>query len=200
MASSLTCEGHNNRCKDVVTTLARRCPETVKLGCEVSEEDESTCYSNKHCSKEQLCCTVGCIKECVDPVRNTTPSFTGKTAVKPPVRRPVRKPVRKPVRRPARRPFPKNARICYKQSHCRRHQCCTNPKPGAKIGLCMNRRRIAYRCHNPRRTGAYHVWCPGPAGIIHPDLCPCGCGDFCAMGPSPRRHAHGGYIGICSFG
>ncbi|XP_041353305.1 uncharacterized protein LOC121371461 isoform X2 [Gigantopelta aegis] len=90
--------------------------------------------------------------------------------------------------------------ICRSQSDCSRDQCCVSRLSWLKYGICQKRKRVEASCHNPRKTGFHHVWCPGPAGIIHPDLCPCGCGDFCAMGPNPKRDSHGGYIGTCAFG
>ncbi|XP_041353295.1 uncharacterized protein LOC121371459 [Gigantopelta aegis] len=158
----------------IQTGASGRCPVSTWVECD--NEDEGICESNEDCTGDQICCTVDCITECVDPegVIVEPPATTAQPPITPP-----------------------KVVICRKQSDCREWQCCTSTNPEATTGICQDRTWIGYDCHNPRPTGFHHVQCPGPAGIIHPDLCPCGCGDFCAMGPNPRRDAHGGYIGRC---
>ncbi|XP_041352178.1 stereocilin-like [Gigantopelta aegis] len=193
----------------LLQTIARRfrgrCPVYSWVDCDNSVED--MCDSNFDCYRGQICCTVGCVRQCVysedttvkpPPTTVKPPATTAKppaTTVKPPATT-----VKPPATTPGVSKTTPKGVICRKQSDCKRRQCCTSTNPDATIGICENRKWIGYYCHNPRKTGFHHVWCPGPAGIIHPDLCPCGCGDFCAMGPNPRRDAHGGYIGTCSFG
>ncbi|XP_041351365.1 whey acidic protein-like [Gigantopelta aegis] len=156
----------------LLKTVAGQCPVFGPVSCYDDDQDEGMCEDDEDCSPGQICCTIGCSIQCVDPVGQTTepPSTTESQQTK--------------------------AASCFSQSDCETQQCCTNTTSGAQTGICQDRKQIADDCHNPNPTGFSHSGCRSPSAIIHPDLCPCQCDYVCSPGPP---NGYGGYRGICMF-